>query len=69
MKKEKRNKGYVAIPEEELKKLYYEEMLSLKQIADKYYVSHPTVLNRLKDYGMKKREQSSSWKRRSVKYI
>jgi len=69
MKKEKRNKGYVAIPEEELKKLYYEDMLSLQQIADKYYVSHPTILNRLKDYGMKKREQRTSWKRRSLDYL
>lgn len=67
--KRKKYRSYIAIPEEELKKYYYEEKLSLQQIASIYYVSHPTVLNRMKEYGMEKRGYKSGWNRRSVKHI
>lgn len=67
--KRKKYRSYIAIPEEELKKYYYEEKLSLQEIAAIYYVSHPTVLNRMKEYGMEKRGFHTSWKRRSVKQI
>lgn len=67
--KRKKYRSYIEIPEEELKKYYYEEKLSLQQIAEIYYVSHPTVLNRMKEYGMEKRGYKSGWNRRSVKHI
>ena len=67
--KRKKYRSYIEIPEEELKKYYYEEKLSLQKIAAIYYVSHPTVLNRMKEYGMEKRGYRSDLNHRSEKQI
>ena len=67
--KRKKYRSYIEIPQEELKKYYYEEKLSLQEIAAIYYVSHPTVLNRMKEYGMEKRGYKAGWNHRSVKHI
>ena len=67
--KRKKYRSYIEIPEEELKKYYYEEKLSLQEIAAIYYVSHPTVLNRMKEYGMEKRGYRSDLNHRSEKQI
>ena len=66
----KKNAGYVLIPEEELRKLYYEDFLSVKKIADEYYVSHVTVLNRMKEFGLEKRDGRSTIekRRKATKY-
>lgn len=65
----KKNAGYVEIPEEELRKLYYEDLLSIQQIAKHYYVTHPTIHNRMKEFNFEKRPEHSSWKRRAVIHL
>jgi Zn-dependent peptidase ImmA (M78 family) len=63
----KKNAGYVLIPEEELRKLYYEDFLSIKKIAEQYYVSHVTVINRMKEFNLEKRNgYSTAEKRKKV---
>lgn len=66
----KKNAGYVLIPEEELRKLYYEDFLSIKKIAEQYYVSHVTVLNRIKEFNLEKRNgYTTTEKRKKVKLV
>lgn len=55
-KKIGKNAGYVYIPKEELYELYVVQKKTLKYIAAKYFVTHPTIINRLKEYKLYKRE-------------
>lgn len=48
----KKNSNYVNIPKERLEYLL-NEGLTVQQIAGLYYVSHPTILNRMKEHGIK----------------
>jgi hypothetical protein len=48
----KKNSGYVSIPKERLEYLL-NEGLTIQQIAGLYYVSHPTIINRMKEHGIK----------------
>ncbi len=46
----------IHIPKEELERLYYEEGLSTSEIGKRYGVSNVTIINRMKSYGMTRRD-------------
>jgi transcriptional regulator of aromatic amino acid metabolism len=47
-----KNEHYIEIDKDELYDLYIVKNWSLTKIAKHYYVSHPTIINRLKEYGI-----------------
>jgi transcriptional antiterminator len=56
----KRNPNFIEINKEVLYDLYYNQNMSILDIADLFYVSHVTILNRFKDYGFTKRTERST---------
>jgi hypothetical protein len=58
----RKNEHYIEISKDELYKLYIVEKRSLVDIAKIYYVSHPTIVNRLKEFGfyMKHKERKNA---------
>jgi hypothetical protein len=50
-----RNSHYVDIPENELRELYYILSWPIIRIAEWYEVTHPTIINRMKEYGFENR--------------
>lgn len=64
MKKEK-NAGYVQIDKERLEYLL-NEGLTIQQIASLYYVSHPTIINRMREFDIK-RVKPTGYKNKEVR--
>ena len=50
-----KNSHYIEIDKDDLYRLYIVEKMKLVDIAKHYYVSHPTIINRLKEYGFYKK--------------
>lgn len=55
MKTTKRNAGFIHIDKDTLYELYWIQGLSLKKIAQSFFVSHPTIINRMNDYGIERK--------------
>ena len=53
--KKRRNPNFIAIDKDVLYDMYYNQHMSVLDIANVFYVSHVTILNRFKDYGFTKR--------------
>lgn len=47
-----KNEHYIEIDRDELYEFYIVKKWSLTKIAKHYYVSHPTIINRLKEFGL-----------------
>ncbi len=54
--------GYRDIDMETLKELYLERKWPIMDIADYFFVTHPTILNRLKEYNIPNRKEKATWK-------
>ena len=57
-----KNSHYIEIDKNELYNLYIVEKRKLVDIAKIYYVSHPTIINRLKEFGLyiKRKEKKNA---------
>lgn len=58
----RKGKGKIAIPEEELRRLYLDQKLSTIKIAKLYGSKFPTILRRIDEYGIKRRNRSEALK-------
>lgn len=51
----KRNSNYIDINKDELYDLYVNQQKTVKEIAEHYYCTHPTILDRMKQYEIPRR--------------
>lgn len=56
-----KNSHYIEIDKDELYKLYIVEKRKIIDIAKTYYVSHPTIINRLKEFGIYKKHKERKY--------
>lgn len=61
-----KGKGKIAVPEEELRRLYLDQKLSTIKIAKVYKTNFVTILKRMEEYGIKRRNRSETSKGRII---
>jgi hypothetical protein len=68
----KRYSSYIKIDKDELYDLYWNKGFSLKMLCEeKYFCSHATIINRMKEYGIPRREvkRRKGWTDEHVKAL
>lgn len=54
-----RTEGYKDIDIDKLKELYFEKEWSIMLIAEYFFVTHPTILNRIKEHNLPRRRKGN----------